>query len=297
MRMCLGIAPALLLLVATATPALAWGSKGHEWTVSNAITLLPESKLKQYLREHEGRIRFNSLIPDFHWKDGSVSKLESVDHYIDLEIIAVPPTPADLPLTRMDAARLYNARGVKFSDGGFLPWRIQETYLALVNALKTDRDAVPFWAGVLSHYVADATQPLHTTIHFDGWVSEANGPKELQGIHLDYELTFIEDQGLEFRHSALAAAAPPALIPDVHQATAELVCESWRYVGLIYDVARRHQGPDKYVVWERQLGAMTRQRLGRAASFLASLWLTAWHEAGEPDLSLPPGNAIRPPAG
>lgn len=288
MRVLSRTAVVVLMLVIGAGPALAWGGKGHEWTVSNAIALLPDGRLKDYLREQEGRIRYNSLIPDFQWKDGAISKLESPEHYIDLEVIANPPTPSDIPSTRLDAARLYTARGLRYSNGGFLPWRIQELYWALANAMKTDPESVPFWAGVLAHYAADATQPLHTTIHFDGWVNGSSGPKELQGIHLDYELSFVEDQGFDFRNSALAMAAPPAVIPDIHQATAQLVCESWGYVTQIYDVARRHRGPDKYPAWERELGAMTRARLARAATFVASLWLTAWHEAGEPGFPLPP---------
>jgi len=82
---------------------------------------------------------YDSVIPDFQWKDGNIAKLEAPEHYIDLEVIAPAPKAADIPLTRQAAARLYNDKGIAFSNGGFLPWRIEDMYAALVNAMKTDR--------------------------------------------------------------------------------------------------------------------------------------------------------------
>jgi len=31
---------------------------------------------------------------------------------------------------------------------------------------------IVFYAGWLGHYVGDGSQPLHTTIHYNGWVDD-----------------------------------------------------------------------------------------------------------------------------
>lgn len=33
---------------------------------------------------------------------------------------------------------------------------------------------IVYYAGVLGHYVADGSQPLHTSIHFNGWSTGSN---------------------------------------------------------------------------------------------------------------------------
>ena len=280
------LAASLLAVLGAHAPALAWGSKGHQWSTDNAAELLPEGVLKTYMEAHRRTLAYNCLVPDFQLKDGVGGKLEGPDHYIDLEVIAATPTLEALPRTRLDAGRLYTERGLSYASGGFLPWRIEEAYWALVNALRCDEASVSFCAGLLAHYVADATQPLHTTVHYDGLVTEGNPPtKEFKGIHAEYEITFIEDCGFEFRQSSLALAQPATPIADVHVAVCETILDSFGKVGAIYDAAREHQGADKYVGWEQALGPMTREQLARASTLLSSLWLTAWQAAGSPSLA------------
>ena len=47
--------------------------------------------------------------------------------------------------------------------------------------------------GVWSHYVADASNPMHTTIHSDGWGDHLNpsGYSTERGLHTRFEATFV----------------------------------------------------------------------------------------------------------
>ena len=46
------------------------------------------------------------------------------------------------------------------------------------------QQAIIFYAGWLGHYVADGSQPLHTTIQYNGWVGpNPNGYTTQHGIH------------------------------------------------------------------------------------------------------------------
>jgi hypothetical protein len=38
------------------------------------------------------------------------------------------------------------------------------------NSTVTVEQNIVFYAGWLGHYVADAANPLHTTIHYNGWI-------------------------------------------------------------------------------------------------------------------------------
>lgn len=273
-----------LLALLTATQCLAWGTKGHAWIAQNAVTLLPPTPLSVVLSQHQSSVIQSAITPDFQWKDGSIARLEAPDHYIDLEVLSSTPTRDAIPRTRLEAARGYTDLGILYSDGGFLPWRVEETYWALVNAIKTDPQSAPFWAGILSHYVADCTQPLHTTVHYDGRVDrKTDGVPELKGIHADYEITYLEDEGIEFRRSSLALARPTQPMPDVFAAAVDAILASHALVDGLYDVARR-RGEGRFEAWDREMGQMTRGQLAGGAALLASLWQAAWEQAGKPDL-------------
>lgn len=280
--MCQGT-PITVLVVSSllfAHPALAWGVKTHTWITENAVRLLPDGELRASLERELRAVTANSMAPDFQLKDGLVRTLEYPDHFVNLERFGGPQQPSDLPRTRVEAARLYTALGLSYDKCGFLPWRIEETYLGLVNAMKTDRSKTAFYAGLLSHYVADAHVPLHTTIHYDGRITET-GPRFLEGLHGDYEITFIEDRNIEFRESSFAEAAAPAALADVFEATVHCLYDAFALVDSLYMAAEAHQGPDKYALWDREIGPLTRRQLGRAASLVASMWLTAWTEASQ----------------
>src|SRR5262249_8677343 len=73
---------------------------------------------------------------------------------------------------------------------GFLPYAIAEHYSKLQSAfnqvrvlerlkdpqrefqLQQARENAIYHMGILSHFVGDAAQPLHTTQHFNGWVGQ-----------------------------------------------------------------------------------------------------------------------------
>ena len=65
---------------------------------------------------------------------------------------------------------------------GTLPWTIEGVSDQLESAWRRgDCDAVLRLSGYLAHYVGDASQPLHSTIHYDGYAGD-------RGIHARIEL-------------------------------------------------------------------------------------------------------------
>ena len=53
-------------------------------------------------------------------------------------------------------------------------------------------DAILFYAGWLGHYVGDGSQPLHTTVQYNGWVGpNPNGYTTGHKIHWQFEGPFV----------------------------------------------------------------------------------------------------------
>ena len=153
------------------------------------------------------RVAFLSGEPD-RWRnvqDLQLRHCNGPDHYIDLEQLDDYGIKADsLPVFRYDfVAQLALARQAhpeKFAKinsernedhtrqlVGLLPWTIAEHYSRLKSAfsyLKALEKAgtpeeianakanVIYLMGIMGHYVGDAGQPLHTTIHHHGWVGK-----------------------------------------------------------------------------------------------------------------------------
>jgi hypothetical protein len=274
-----------LLLVLSAAPGFTWGAKAHVWITQTAVSLLPEGALKEQLSRKQSDLAECCLLPDA-WSHGAskISLMEAPQHYIDLDAIWANPQPGDLLRTRIEASRLFTKLGLPYDKAGFLPWQAEECYHALVNACKANPSHVAFYAAVLSHYVADASQPLHTTKHYDGRVDrkDAEGNKYLKGIHADYETEFIESSSFSFPRPARLGGDPA--VKEVFPALVALTLGSFHQVGAIYTCAEKHQGTGKYAAWDQEIGPMTRRQLSEASTLLARLWWTAWKEAGSPKL-------------
>jgi hypothetical protein len=274
---------AAAVVVVAASPALGWAGKTHETVVTDAVSLVPASSLRTYLGHNTDSLRKRALIPDSEFKQGDHRFLEGPDHFINLETLSPEPT-VDLLLSfpsRRDVADYYIDHQVQFR-AGFLPWRIDETWLGLADALACDYERILFFAGILGHYAADATNPLHTTIHYDGWVTEGSETKELKGLHGDYETDFVDQRIEQLAPRALQAAQGAGVYTEPRRAIAEVVIRSWRQVEPLYRIAREHQGPGRFDAWEGPIGDLTVERLADAETFLSSLWLSAWERAGKP---------------
>jgi hypothetical protein len=189
--------------------ALAWDYEAHRLVNQLALSSLP-TNFPALVRVPvaQERIAFLSGEPD-RWRnvqDLPLRHYNGPDHYIDVEELAVYGLkPELLPVFRYDfvaqLALIRREHPEKFASidagrnedhtrelVGLLPWTIAEHYSKLKSAfacLKTFQEEggtpeeianaeanVIYVMGVMGHYVGDAAQPLHTTIHHHGWAGE-----------------------------------------------------------------------------------------------------------------------------
>jgi hypothetical protein len=165
----------LLTLAAPRPRRCVGASRGTRWPRARPSRCYPP-QMPAFFRAAGEQLVYLDPEPD-RWRNRDMPEMDnafSYDHYIDLE--NVPAGGARGP-HRFAYLRRSTRRGWSGPerDGGFLPFRIVELYQRLVTEWRLWRaEADPVrrgWieqriindAGVLGHYVTDASQPHHAT--------------------------------------------------------------------------------------------------------------------------------------
>ncbi|MFZ0887194.1 MAG: hypothetical protein WA005_01960 [Candidatus Binataceae bacterium] len=170
------VAAVVLLLIATS--AEAWDSGTHRLITRLAIGALPPSPLAALMARNSRRLQKYAVIPDTRLKE-LYGDAERRRHFIDLEYFGNDPLSAispDLHATERNFGVAVLIRA------GILPWTIDQVSTELAAAWDAGNCVkMLILSGYLSHYVGDLSQPLHTTVNFDGLV-----PAD-RGVHARFE--------------------------------------------------------------------------------------------------------------
>lgn len=191
------IAAALFLLPAQ---ALAWGSSGHRMVGEAAMQALPE-EIPAFLRGEQAVRDVGELSrePDRSKGAGRIhDHNRDAAHFLDLDEdgkLLGGPSFLPLPPTRAEYEKGLQAAGLDSWKAGYLPYSIIDQHQQLTKdfgywrvlshmaARETDRTRKAWYQrdlarrealilrtiGALSHYVGDGAQPLHVTVHYNGW--------------------------------------------------------------------------------------------------------------------------------
>ncbi|HEY8617316.1 S1/P1 Nuclease [Phenylobacterium sp.] len=190
----------LAALVAAPTHVLAWGSSGHRMVGEAAARALP-TEVPGFLRSQAAVAEIGELSrePDRSKGAGKVHDHDrDAAHFVDLdEAGKVLGGPAFLPFqaTKADYETALRAAGLDMWKAGYLQFSIIDRRQQLTSDFAYWRvlkaaEANPKWKahrawfktdrlrreglilrtiGELSHFVGDGSQPLHVSVHFNGW--------------------------------------------------------------------------------------------------------------------------------
>jgi hypothetical protein len=239
------------------------------------------------------------------------------EHYLDIELLGAHDLSlATLPPLRYDFVNAVartspppqpsgERRGVTtppnapkgVTDIGFVPYAIAEHYAKLVSAMNTvrvlerineaeraeqvaaARASVVTALGHLSHFVADAAQPLHTTIHHHGWVGDnPEGFTDDRGFHAYIDGAIVLHHALD--RAAIAEATPAPRAIDAAEIWPAILAHLERSHALMRPLYVMHRDGS---LREEPGKALIRERLGDAASTLAGFYLLAWQESAPRD--------------
>ncbi len=277
-------------------PGAAWQDEGHVLVNQVAAEHLPD-EMPQFFREAVDRLAYLGPEPD-RWRrntDYSLKASQEPDHFIKLEILDV-----DLDTLRSRYAyyrMLYERRASPHprkgvhpdsllpEHVGLLPYITIEEYERLKVAFRQYRQLqasgaatelvegnIILYAGWLGHYVADAANPHHTSVHYDGWQGSNPEGHAGPGIHARFEGDFLRSAGIRAGDFSDRLGAPK-LLQDPFADFLGLIYESQAMVEEVYRLD--NEGSFEGTGTERGVEFML-DRLAAGSQMLLDLWYTAW---------------------
>jgi hypothetical protein len=276
----------------------AWGEAGHRIIGLAAAKAVP-ADMPDFFRQASAQLSYLNPEPD-RWRDGAerakdpaLDGATAPDHFIDLEMI-----PADRLAGALAAPNRYayldtlRALGLDGPKVGLLPFRILELTQTLRVDWKLWRAATDDGikraieariindAGILGHYVADGSNPMHTSVQFNGWAgANPNGYATDKQMHGRFESAYIQAQ-LNVNDVSPLIPAAVRTFPDIRSAAIAYLRESNALVEPLYQL-------DKVAKFDAQTTAAENKkfaaaRLAAGAIMLRDLWYTAYATSRNP---------------
>jgi hypothetical protein len=283
-----------ITFISIALACCSWGFLGHKTISQLAVYSLPK-KLQMFFFKNSEYMIYNSVRPDVRRKD---DPKEATKHFIDIDAPIFGKKPLDeMPKTWEDAVKKYSEDTLR--KYGTVPWEIMKLQTKLTNAFRNKlKDSILYYAADLGHYLADAHVPLHTTINYDGQMSNQ------RGLHSLWESTVpemhIDGYNLYQSHKAKYIKDPLAVVwieirksntmlervlADEIKASEGFTDERKFKRSERFGQVRKNYTGDFAKAYAIKLEQTVNDRLLDAAMTVADFWFTAWVDAGCPDLS------------
>jgi hypothetical protein len=270
---------------------LAWGFSAHRKISNKAVATLPKAMQGFYVY-YSDYITIHAVDPD---KKRYCHMDEGAHHFIDLNHYGAYPSDS-LPRHWKDAVARYTVDTL--NKYGTLPWYISLQYYNLVEAFKDqDADMILKYSSDLSHYIADSYVPLHTTTNYDGQETGQNGIHafwesnipELFGNSYNYEVgqaKYIKNVNEFVWSGILSSATEVDSVLRVERNLKKIFPRDRMYC---FEKSRMNQivprfSEDFTKAYSQKLNGMVERRMRSSILAVGSLWMSAWAEAGQPDL-------------
>lgn len=307
---------AALMITVPHTQAFAWGGTGHRMIGELAIKNLPAT-LPAFLRtpQARGEIGLMAQEPDLSRGAGQPHDWDSdPGHFVDVAddgTILGGPTLATLPQSRRDYDTALRAAGTNQYAAGFLPYNIMGGWQQLVKdfaLLRRDMAAQKYARkfrmtaqeqaafarqravrelltlrdlGVWAHYIGDASQPMHISVHYDGWGDgpNPNNYPTAKGLHAKFEADFVNANITDADVAARMRPYRPCNC-TIQQQTQDYLSASLAELIPMFEFAKA----GAFDAATPQSKAFTAERLAVAATMLRDMVADAWTESGKATL-------------
>lgn len=268
-----------------------WGFLVHRTTTQVAVYQLPKS-IQPFFYQNMDYLVKNSVRPD---QRRSTDKTEDTKHFINFEAFG-DSAAWKMPFEWNKAIQFYTRDSLlKY---GYVPYWIMVMKERLTSAFKSgNKDSILFYAADISHYIGDLHVPLHTTLNYDGQLTNQKGLHSLwESMIPEIE---IENYRLYNNHKARYLARPERevwaaarnahlLLKDVFQ---KEIKASKKFTDSTKYRWQKRNGRDvrSYTsafakAYSKELGNSINKQLLRSSNLIANFWYTCWVDAGRPDL-------------
>lgn len=293
---------AALSLALPDSPAQAWGGRAHSVIDRAAIEAIPADG-PVFLRRYLDYIAGSASLPD-SWRGSSenFSKIEEDPNHgwFKEQFTFVKP----IPRSRYEfVIALYkHYERIKDKDPataartnvrwtGTLPYAAIEAYDRLVVCMRHVREAqakggdasfpeqhCAFQVIRLGHYIGDGAQPMHDSIHSDGWRGDnPRGFTTDRSVHGRFESQFVDGIGLTTQDIAPRLGKPGHKTGDMFEGVLAFLDEAASKLDLVYTLEKR-DGFANHA--DKDVREIVYQRTAAGASMLRDMICRAWAESG-----------------
>lgn len=282
----------MLLLPFGGNMLFSWGFFAHKRINRLAVFTLPPEMIGFYKR-NLNYITEHAVDPD---KRRYVGKEEAPRHYIDIDHYGEGMKAFEaMPREWDKAVQKYTEDTLKAY--GIVPWHINVMTFRLTKAFSEGNlDRILRYSADMGHYIADAHVPLHTTLNYNG------GMTNQKGIHGFWESRLPElfsdeydflvgraayiDNPLDFAWEVVEVshAAKDSVLSFEAEMNKEWPAD-WKYSmenrGSVLMKVYSQEYSEEY---HNRLNGMVERRMRAAIHAIGSMWYTCWVNAGQPDL-------------
>lgn len=222
-------------------------------------------------------------------------KEEGARHYIDIDHYGVYPF-ADLPHKWKDAVEKFGEDSLRAY--GIVPWHIQVMLGRLTKAFREkDFSSILKNSAEIGHYIADVHVPLHTSENYDGQLTGQSGihafwesrVPELLDKNFDLfigKAEYIKDPSAFVWERVLESAKATDSVLNFEKKLSATFPAGKKYAFEKRNNVVIKQYSSAYTIaYDKMLNGMIERRMRQSIFAVASLWFTAWVNAGQPDLS------------
>jgi hypothetical protein len=298
--------PAIVIVLSLSIPKLAfgWGGRAHSVIDRTAVDTLPDDG-PAFLKKYVDYISASASIPD-SWRAASepFSKIEEdPNHGWFREQFAfmkrVPRSRYEFVLAlykenlRIQKSDPENALRMNVRWTGTLPYAAAEVYgrlvadMRLLRRLRSEgKDTAflemncAFYVAWMGHYIGDGSQPLHDSIHHDGWQGpDPKGYTRDPKIHGRFESRYVDAIALTEEDIRPRIGTPGHLSGDVFESILAHLDEAGRKVEAIYVLDKRNAFADPH---DQEAREMVYACTASGARMLRDLIYRAWLESALP---------------
>jgi hypothetical protein len=277
------------LLALQTIPAFSWGFFGHKMINRHAVFLLPPEMMILY-KPHLDFIKEHAVDPD---KRRYAVKQEAPRHYIDMDRFH----PWDsIPSSYQKAVDKYGEDSL--ARHGIVPWWIQTMTSRLTKAFELkDKFAIIKLSAELGHYISDAHVPLHTSSNHNGQLTNQIGihgfwESRVPELFAEQEFDLLVGKaqyvknvsGLAWRVVKQSAAAADSVLRFEMMLNNSVRPDAKFSYETRNGVIVRQYSTAYSKAYHQMLNGMVERRMRASIFATASLWYTAWVNAGQPDL-------------
>lgn len=269
-----------------------WGFLVHRTIHQLAVYELPET-VRPFFYKHMGDLVQNAPRPDQRRNQDST---EATKHFIDFEMYG-DDAAHKMPMNWQKAIQQYSKDSLlKY---GYVPYHIIYMQEKLTQAFKMkNKDSILFYAADLGHYIGDAHVPLHTTVNYDGQLTNQKGLHSLwesmipeieignYSLYSSHQATYLKDPAAAiWKVVRTSFAMVPEMLAKEKEVSKTFTDEQKYRVQIRRGVETKSYTSEFAKAYAASLKNSINNRLIQSADAIADFWYTAWVNAGKPDLS------------